>query len=153
MDYCVSLFSLLCFESSCPNVCPLSRCERFLDNKHRKGVSLAPWREAAQRPGPLQICLNRKIWEVVSLFSHLSFAFHLARSSLLPFTLRKYESTWPFLRTSDTFRSHSQRSDRHWESSHVILQSHKTSLPVVSQCFTSDGSHAATFAGQMFMSQ
>lgn len=42
MDYCVSLFSLLCLESSCPSVCPLSRCERLLHNKYRKGVSLHP---------------------------------------------------------------------------------------------------------------
>lgn len=35
-------FSLLCLESSCPNVCPLGRCERFLHNKYRKGVSVHP---------------------------------------------------------------------------------------------------------------
>lgn len=32
------IVSQLCFEASCSNVCPLSRCESLLHNKYRKGV-------------------------------------------------------------------------------------------------------------------
>lgn len=38
MYHCVKLFLLLCFEASCSNVCPLTRCESLLHNKYRKGV-------------------------------------------------------------------------------------------------------------------
>lgn len=38
MYHCVTLFSLLCVETSCSNFCPFTRCESLLHNKHRKGV-------------------------------------------------------------------------------------------------------------------
>lgn len=75
MDYCVSLFWLLCLESSCPNVCPLSRCESLLHNNYRKGVPVHPARNT-RASGTTQICLNLKIWEVDSFFFlHLSSSF------------------------------------------------------------------------------
>lgn len=35
---CIIVSNMLCFEASCSNVCPLTRCESLLHNKYRKGV-------------------------------------------------------------------------------------------------------------------
>lgn len=124
MDYCVSLFWLLCLESSCPNVCPLSRCESLLHNNYRKGVPVHPARNT-RAPGTAQICLNLKIWEVDSFFFLAPFfIFHLTWSFLLPFLLRdEREATWCLLQKSETLplRSHGERSNRHRESFSVFF--------------------------------